>query len=737
MTADPLLIRRSAADPRAPILVTGLSSAAVLNGAGAFSFNRETRGADVDWGGVYGEGVRLVGPWWIRLRYGSGTTWTMTESLARLTASRARLLSTHEGPGLRAEQEIVALPDRPGVGRRLRLTASDGAVGPLTIETSFVPELAPVLVEGIKPSTYEAEPTPTGLRVSAFGSSFEFAGSPVPQRLRLDGEPWDRRARRGPLFTVTAESDFPAVPAGGLEVDWLLWGGVARTVRHQPNTAGELLAGARSWGSSAEQRRADWVARTPVLRLPDAPDLELGYGLARDALRSLYFGPEPEFTGLVAGYPWYAALWCRDMGWMLPAVLWMGDLDWVERSLRTVFRFQARKRLPALAGSPGELPMQVGPGPIFLYGTSDTTLYYPPLVARCALHGARTALATELFPALERVAAWGRAKQDASTGLLRNGDETAPLQATAAEHGRIHYGFDSVDTTIWDSTDRRAHAIDVQVLWADALRALSWTAGTLGRADDARGWADAAEGVARSVADRYWWESEGYLYDSIASDGRPVAKVRPNALLAVARRYVTGDRAVRALRRALRDDLSAEWGLRTLASSDPTYDPGAYHDGQVWPITSAWAIDAAFAVGETAVAGDGLLRWARRLAAEGGLLNECYRGDRPEPYDSCFLLGFSVAPFLSSLFEGLWGIRPGPAPFALALSPGFPPGWDRGSLEGVALFGGRLDLTWERPAVTVRWHGPRPLAVRAGDTPTTVPDGGTARFDVSRPPHTS
>ncbi|MCI4347895.1 MAG: hypothetical protein L3J97_04670 [Thermoplasmata archaeon] len=733
LTADPPvepLRRLTVADSRTPILLTGLSAAAVLGGTGDLSLVRETRGADMDWGGVYGEGVRLTGPWWVRFSGSGGPRWGLPESMVGLESYRTRIVSHHETPPLQCEQEIVALAEHPGVGRRFSFANRGGALSSILLETAFRPELAPVLIEGIKPFEYEITRTPTGIRVIAFGSAMELATTAPISGIRLNDRRWDGRPFRGAVDTVSVDSSLALSPGGTGTVSYLVWGGIDATVLKHPERAGQLLAMADQWATGAAASRQDWTARTPRLRCPQAPELERGYLLARDALRSLYFAPEPGFVGLVAGFPWYAALWCRDLAWMLPAVLWLGDAPWAAASLRSVFRFQAHSALPVLGGSAGELPMQIGPGPIFLYGTSDTTLYYPELVRRYIAHTGDDSLARELVPGLQRIEEWARAKVDPRNGLIWNGDEAAGMRDAAEEHGRVHYGFDAVDTTIWDSTDRRVHAVDVQVLWADALAALGQVGAIVGL-PEAEQWRREGEAVRETIANRYWWKDEGYLFDSLAEDEVPVKKVRPNALLAVARGVLSATQAAAAVARASREDLATDWGYRTLSSHDPTYNPISYHDGQVWPIASAWAIGAAFATGQSTHAVEGLRQWAQRLDAEAGTLNECYRGDRAEPFDSCFLLGFSVAPFLTLFFEGLWGLGPATRERTLRVNPHFPPGWSEASLEGLSLFGGTVDLEWQRPRLTVRWRGPAPLRIQSGESVSDLADGSSGFLEIA------
>lgn len=725
------------ADSRAPILLTGLSAAAVLGAAGDLSLIRETRGADIDWGGVYGEGIRLTGPWWIRFGPPGGPGHTLSECMVGLESSRTRVVSDHEFGPLRCHQEIVAMAELPGVGRRLTFENSTPRTASLRVESTCRPELAPVLIEGIKPYEYDATRIPAGVQVTAFGSALEFGCSGPRPAVRLNDRPWDGRPARGFLDTVTVETSLEVPPTGSASIAFVVWGGIEASVRSHPGRSADLLGQSGRWASDADAIRREWTARTPRMRMPSAPELERAYRLARDAVRSLYFAPEPGFSGLVAGYPWYAALWCRDLAWMLPAVLWLGDAPWAADSLRSVFRFQARAPLPILGGAAGELPMQIGPGPIFLYGTSDTTLYYPEIVRRYWAHTGDATLVREVAGPLLLAERWARAKVDPATGLIHNGDEAAGLRESAEEHGRVHYGFDAFDTTIWDSTDRRVHAVDIQVLWADALSALAELAPEMEGHPDATARQAEADRLRRTVAARYWWPEEGYLYDTIAADGTPVAKVRPNALLAVAHGLLPRDRAAAVVDRALRSDLATEWGFRTLSSSDPRYNPIAYHDGQVWPIASAWEVGAAFAAHKPADAVDTLRRWARQLDQEAGLLNECYRGDRPEPFDSCFLLGFSVAPFLTQIFEGLWGLRPRSGSPTLLIDPQFPKDWSSASVEGLSLFGGSVTLRWDRPQLSVHWQGAGPLKAECGGRAIDLdpgssgslpcnPDGGSA-----------
>ncbi|MCI4368639.1 MAG: hypothetical protein L3K09_03645, partial [Thermoplasmata archaeon] len=371
---DPSLARR-------PVLLTSQRSAVLLNRRGELRCLRESRGGEIDWGGVYSEGVRLTGPWEVRLAGPDGSI-PISSATESLVEERWGVRSRHRTATLVADQELQALEEPPGVGRRLLLSSTTGRPVDVTVELEFAPFLAPVLIEGVKPYVYRARTRGPRVIVATHGYSLALDSDPLPSRLALNGRPWIGGRFEGELTSLRTDFDVRVPSAGTSSLCWVTWGGLERTVEGDPELGLRALERRETW--EAERRRIweGWLGSIPKLSLPDAPRVEEAFRRACEALYSLYTRPEPTMTGLVAGFPWYSAIWCRDLAWMLPAVLWMGDFARVEEALRTVFRYQARADLPVLGATAGELPMQLSPGPVFLFGTSDTTLHYPTIVRR-------------------------------------------------------------------------------------------------------------------------------------------------------------------------------------------------------------------------------------------------------------------------------------------------------------------------------------------------------------------
>jgi hypothetical protein len=719
-----------------PILVSGLGSTALLDATGELSLPRETRGGPVEWGGFYGQEVRLTGPWHLRWATENGHG-TMATTLTRLTSWRWGVESHHETDDLNVRQRIYAANTGPGIFREVQFTNRKTHPVRARIEHEFVPYLCPVLLEGIKPYHYRAYTVGSTLCLRSHTSALSVDSDPLPDHLSLNRASWIGHPYEGEISSIMLDHDLILPPGVPVTFRWLVAGGTRQWVDSNPEFGREELGRPGDGFDRAKDLWTTWLATTPEMEFPDAPDLEQGYRLAKGALRALYRSPDASLTGLVAGFPWYLAFWCRDLAWMLPAVLWLGDTDWARRSIESVLRFQAPSRLQILGAEPGELPMQISPGPVFLFGTSDSTLLYAGVVRRYAALTGDLAQVEEWFPKLERMADWAARKVDPESHLIRNGGEISTMRTASEAIGKVHYGFDAVDTTIWDSADRRDHAIDIQVLWHETFSALAELAEALGRAQEAIQFHQEVRGIQEAIQTRYHWPEEGYLFDSLHRDGTPVRKVRPNALRAVTEGLVAPDRALEIVRRAARDDLTTPWGVRTLSRTDPGFAPTAYHDGQVWTIATAWAASAALIAGDREKGMEYLLTNARHLVAENGYANECYRGDRPEPYNSCFLLGFSVAPFLTTLFDDLWGLRVQMVPRSVRVVPRFPSTWTRARLTNLKVGPGRLTLDWEPGQLRVHWSGPGPLAVAGERTTIIVPPEVPCVLELPRPTATA
>jgi glycogen debranching enzyme len=104
--------------------------------------------------------------------------------------------------------------------------------------------------------------------------------------------------------------------------------------------------------------------------------------------------------------------------------------------------------------------------------------------------------------------------------------------------------------------------------------------GDHGRADTLS--AQAAE-LKRRFDEAFWTEDEGTYAYGLDPDKRRIETVVSNAGHCLWSGIADADKAGRVVERLLRPDLWSGWGIRTLSSENPAYDPFSYQRGSIWP----------------------------------------------------------------------------------------------------------------------------------------------------------
>jgi glycogen debranching enzyme len=137
----------------------------------------------------------------------------------------------------------------------------------------------------------------------------------------------------------------------------------------------------------------------------------------------------------------------------------------------------------------------------------------------------------------------------------------------------------------------------------------------------------------RRVLREFWLPECGTFAPALMLEGpapRPVRVVASSAGHLLASRLLDGPEAAgyrEALRRRLAaPDLLAGAGLRTKATGSPRFQPGAYHNGSVWPMDTGLIGDGLRRHGYAAQADD-LDERILRACATVGALPEFFRGD--------------------------------------------------------------------------------------------------------------
>ena len=165
------------------------------------------------------------------------------------------------------------------------------------------------------------------------------------------------------------------------------------------------------------------------------------------------------------------------------------------------------------------------------------------------------------------------------------------------------------------------------------------------------------------------------------------------------------DERARGIRDVLMsDEMFTGWGVRTLASSHPAYNPVGYHTGSVWPHDSALIAFGLRRYGfdeDFTLIFEGLLEAASRF--DDYRLPELFAGfpraefDEPVPYPvACQPQAWAAGsiPFLLK-----WGLGLSPDALSKRLAivrPSLPRWLNRVEVTGLALGDAKIDLVFER-----------------------------------------
>jgi glycogen debranching enzyme len=246
------------------------------------------------------------------------------------------------------------------------------------------------------------------------------------------------------------------------------------------------------------------------------------------------------------------------------------------------------------------------------YGSADATAWWLVVLAALGDRG----LAAELESAWRAAAEWLEGALHRGGGYVRYGAGAPP--GSLSQQGwrdAIDPGDEALGGGIVrpdGSTPRPPLAdADTQAVTHAALRALAALSG------DER-WRHRADELTERIEADF-----GPEIVALEGDGTPVPGAGTQLGWLLWAGAVRGGRAAELAERLAQPDILTPYGLRTLSSAHPRFDPHAYHRGSVWPFDSwiAWGgLRAAGRAEEAEEARAGVLRALERF----GGAPECY-----------------------------------------------------------------------------------------------------------------
>jgi glycogen debranching enzyme len=360
----------------------------------------------------------------------------------------------------------------------------------------------------------------------------------------------------------------------------------AHDVESMPDTGGE-----------AERRRAadQWRKAATRVHVPGHRFVDRMASQATSDLVSfaLLEGTRDEWLAPSAGMPLYPALFGRDsltMCWQA-ALLDRGRL--LKASMTRLQRLQGVRHDPARDEQPGRIIHSLRRGRLARTGANPYAQYFgdyaSPLmfVVSLAHLYAWTGEQAHLerhWDAARRALDWARDAGD------RDGDGYLEY-LTLAEQGPKNQGWKDSGEGIMYQDGRQVPApiatCELQGYWFAAQQLGAVLAAVQGRLGDARDYWRSAMDLKRRFNRDWWMAEEGYIALALDPDKRQVRSVGSNAGHCLTAGIISGDHIPPVVGRLFSPDMFSGWGIRTLASTHPAYNPIGYHLGSIWPVENA------------------------------------------------------------------------------------------------------------------------------------------------------
>lgn len=428
------------------------------------------------------------------------------------------------------------------------------------------------------------------------------------------------------------------------------------------------------------------------------------------ALR-LWDPADTTYPVLAAGVPWFMALFGRDS--LIAGMEAVGcDPTLLLGSLRALARRQGTKTDPRTGEAPGKILHELrngeavrGPsgwGDVY-YGSVDATALFVVALTRAWRWGARTEDVRGLLDAAEAAVDWIRGPGDIDAD------------------GFVEYAGDDPDFGLsnqgWkDSFDGIRHAdgslpegpialVEVQGYCDAALRGLADLREAFGTGDPAE-LRDAAAALRTRIDEAFWMPGQETYAVGLDGEKNQIASVTSNPGHLLWSLSVPEGRARALSTRMMQDDMFSGFGLRTLSSTNPGFNPLSYHCGSVWPHDTALAIAGLYAYGCFEAGeqmAEGLLSAARTFDYRlpelfGGFARELFDEPVPYPTTSSPQAWAAAAPLL--ILRAAIGLVPDVPNRVISVTPRLPEGFAV-ELNNVRLGDGCLSLEVKGAAAQV------------------------------------
>src|SRR6202045_1309203 len=293
-----------------------------------------------------------------------------------------------------------------------------------------------------------------------------------------------------------------------------------------------------------------------------------------------------------AGLPWFLALFGRDT-LIVSLQAMIVYPEFAGAALEVLGQLQAKERDDYRDAEPGRIPHELRYGELAhfkliphtpYYGTADATpLYLVALHAAWQATGDR-ALIERHLPAAKACLTWIDEYGD------RDGDGFQEYQTRSAAGYENMAWKDSGDAVMYpDGTLVRGPKAlgELQGYVYDAWLRMAEIYDELDNKRRANALRKKAAALFKKFNEAFWDEKSGFYAYALDGEKKKVLSVASNVGQCLWSGIIAPERARTVVKRLMQKDMWSGWGIRTLSSDHPSFNPYNYQTGAVWPHDNA------------------------------------------------------------------------------------------------------------------------------------------------------
>lgn len=293
-----------------------------------------------------------------------------------------------------------------------------------------------------------------------------------------------------------------------------------------------------------------------------------------------------------AGVPWFVTLFGRDS--LIAAYQNMSvAAGFACGALKRLAEYQATERNDWQDAQPGKIMHEIRFGELAhfhkipftpYYGTADATILYLIVLSETYRWTGDIELLKEYREVAEKCLDWIDHYGDL------DGDGFQEYK-TFSSVGYENTGWkDAHDAVVYpDGTQvKQPKALcELQGYVYDAKIRMSEVFQVLGDETQARALQKQAEALKNKFNYTFWLEDEGCYAFGLDANKQLIRSIASNAGQCLWSGIADADKAQHTAKRLLQEDMWSGWGIRTLSSQNPAYNPLAYQRGSIWPHDNA------------------------------------------------------------------------------------------------------------------------------------------------------